>query len=143
MPLITWDESMSVNINEIDSQHQEFVKILNNLFDAMKVAKGSDVLEDVITKLIDYTRYHFTAEENFFDTFGYTDSALHKKEHRYFFEQINTFKKALKEGKTLRYTNDTPLSVNVWKLLKHWLINHIMEFDKKYAPLFREKWDNE
>ena len=139
MSLITWNETMSVNIEEIDNQHQEFVKILNTLFEAMKAAKGSEVLEDVITKLIDYTRYHFTAEETLFDKLGYPDSELHKKEHRYFFEQINEFRKALNQGNTLRYNNNAPLSVTVWKLLKHWLINHIMEFDKKFAPLFREK----
>ncbi len=138
MPLITWDENMAVHIEEIDNQHKEFVKILNTLFDAMKVAKGSEVLEDVINKVIDYAKHHFAVEERYFDQFGYSDSDLHKKEHQNFFEQIDEFKRALDEGHHLRYKNDTPLSVDVWKLLKHWLLNHIMDFDKKYAPLFRE-----
>ncbi|GJQ59087.1 MAG: hemerythrin [Candidatus Scalindua sp. AMX11] len=142
MPLITWNESMSVNIEEIDRQHQEFVDILNILFDAMKVAKGSEVLEEVITKLVDYAHYHFQAEEKYFDEFEYLEADLHKIEHKYFLEQIDAFKKALDEGNTLRYNNDTPLSVDVWKLLKHWLLNHIMDFDKKYVPLFREKGVN-
>ncbi len=144
MPIITWNENMSVNIKEIDKQHKEFVNIINTFFDAMKVdaikvSKDSEVLEAVIAKLINYASYHFTAEEKYFEKFEYSESDLHKEEHKNFIKQIDEFKKALDEGNTLQYKNDTPLSVDMVKFLKHWLNNHIMDFDKKYVPLFREK----
>ncbi|MHC4267679.1 MAG: bacteriohemerythrin [Planctomycetota bacterium] len=139
MPLLSWNESMSVNIEEIDSQHKKLIGIINTLFDAMKVAKGSDVLDEVLKKLFDYVHYHFKMEEKYFDKFEYSESQLHKNEHRYFSEQINEFKKAHAEGKLTQNEDGTSLTVGLWKLLKDWFVNHVLIFDKKYAPLFKEK----
>ena len=138
MPLIIWNESMSVNIEEIDSQHKKLVEIINTLFDAMKIAKGFDVLDEVIDKLANYVQYHFETEENYFDKFEYSESQLHKNEHRKFSEQIYEVRKAFNEGKLAKSEDETPLTVELWKLLKDWFINHVMIFDKKYAPLFKE-----
>ncbi len=138
MPLMKWNESMSVNIEEIDHQHQELVAIINSLFDAMKVAKGFDVLDVVIDKLVNYVHYHFETEEKYFDKFEYSESQLHKNEHRKFSEQIYEARKAFNEGKLTKSEEGTPLTVELWKLLKDWFINHVMIFDKKYAPLFKE-----
>ncbi len=139
MPLITWNKSMSVNIDEIDRQHKELVGIINSLFDAMKVAKGYDVLEEVLDKLINYVHYHFETEEKYFDKYEYSDSRIHIDEHRYFSEQVNDIKRLFAEGKLTQSEGDTPLTVGLWKLLKDWFINHVLIFDKKYAPLFIEK----
>jgi hemerythrin-like metal-binding protein len=138
MPLISWNDSMSVNIEEIDSQHKNLVEIINTLFDAMKAAKGYDVLDEVLNKLIDYVHYHFETEETYFDKFEYSDSQIHKDEHKYFTEQVGEFKKAFVEGELTRNEGDTPLTVGLWKLLKDWFVNHVLIFDKKYAPLFKE-----
>ncbi|MCP4266458.1 MAG: hemerythrin family protein [Candidatus Brocadiaceae bacterium] len=138
MPLINWNESMSVNIEGIDSQHKDLVGIINTLFDAMKAAKGYDALEEVLNKLIDYVHYHFETEEAYFDRFEYPESQIHKDEHKYFTEQVNEFKKALAEGELTRNESDAPLVVGLWRLLKDWFVNHVLIFDKKYAPLFRE-----
>ncbi len=139
MPLIKWNESMSMNINEIDRQHKELVEIINTLFDAMKIAKGYDVLDEVLNKLVDYVHYHFETEETYFDNFEYSDSQIHKNEHIYFTDQVNDFKRLFAEGKSTQNEGDTPLTVGLWSLLKDWFVNHVMIFDKKYAPLFKEK----
>ncbi len=130
---------MSVNIDEIDRQHKELVEIINSLFDAMKVTKGYDLLEEVLNKLIDYVHSHFETEETYFDKYEYPEAKTHKKEHRYFTEQVNDFKRLFAESKLTQNEGDTPLTVGLWKLLKDWFVNHVLIFDKKYAPLFIEK----
>ncbi len=139
MPLIIWNESMSVNIEEIDLQHQELIGIINTLFDAMKVARGTEALAGVINKLTDYVDFHFKTEEAYFDKFEYSESQLHKDEHKRFSDQISEFKKAFVEGKKFQIEDGTPLSVGLWKTLKYWFVNHVLIFDKKYAPLFKER----
>ncbi len=130
---------MSVNIDEIDRQHKELVEIINSLFDAMKVAKGYDLLEEVLNKLIDYVHYHFDTEETYFDKYEYPEAKTHKNEHRYFTEQVIDLKRLFTEGKLTQNDGDTQLTVGLWKLLKEWFVNHVLIFDKKYAPLFIEK----
>ena len=44
MSLITWDESLSVNVAEIDRQHQKRVAMINELHDAMKSGKGKEIV---------------------------------------------------------------------------------------------------
>jgi hemerythrin len=139
MPLIVWDDSISLNITEIDSQHKQLVKIINELFDAMKDARGFDVLEDILKRLVDYTEYHFSTEENYFDQFRYIESESHKEEHRFLIKQVNEFKKAFDEGKIKRDGSDQVLTVDLWNLLKNWLINHIQISDQQFASLFKAK----
>ena len=139
MPLITWDDSIALNISEIDNQHKQLVNIINEMFDAMKDTRGIDVIDDILKRLVDYTDYHFVTEERYFDQFRYSESEHHKEEHRYLVEQVDEFKKAFDEGKIKRADSDSVLTVDLWKLLKNWLMNHIKTSDKKYASLFKEK----
>ena len=139
MDFLSWNESMSVNIEEIDNQHKELIGIINTLYEAMKVAKGYEVLDDVLDKLVDYAHYHFGTEEKYFEKFEFSDSQLHKDEHKKFFDQIVKFKKALTEDTLMNDEGDMILSVELWVKLKHWFANHVLVFDKKYMPLFKEK----
>lgn len=139
MPYITWDEKIALGITEIDNQHKQLVEIINTLFDAMKGAKGLEVIGDLLNQLGDYAVYHFSTEEKYFESFGYTESDHHKDEHKYLLGQVKDFKMTYDEGKIKRFGKESPITVEVWDLLKEWLINHIQVSDKKYVTLFRER----
>jgi hemerythrin len=53
--------------------------------------------------------------------------------------QVNELKKAFDEGQIKRDGSDSVITVELWNLLKEWLINHIQKSDRKYALLFKEK----
>ncbi len=139
MDFLSWNENMSVNIEEIDNQHKELIGIINTLYEAMKVAKGYEVLDDVLNKLVDYAHYHFVTEEIYFEKFEYSDSQLHKDEHKKFFDKIVKFKKALTKDTWMTEEGDMILSAELFVALKQWFPNHVLVFDKKYMPLFKEK----
>lgn len=61
MPLLTWNDSFSVGVRAIDSQHSTLVAILNELYDAMMQGHAKEVTGPLLHKLIKYTREHFTA----------------------------------------------------------------------------------
>ena len=139
MGLITWNNDLALNISEIDDQHKQLVNIINELFDAMMDGRGFEIINDILNKLLEYTDYHFATEEKYFDQFQYIESEKHKEEHRYYVEQVNEFKKAFDEGKTIREGSDNVLSIDLWKLLERWLNDHLKNSDKNYAPLFLKK----
>jgi hemerythrin len=139
MSLIRWGESFSLNIPEIDNQHRQLVAFANELYDAMISAQGNEVIETVLKKLVEYTDYHFSTEERYFDQFSYPESEQHKKEHKYFVQEVTAFTKAIEDGRTRRVDSNRSITVDLWNFLKEWLINHIKVSDAKYAELFKSK----
>ncbi|MDM8516057.1 bacteriohemerythrin [Desulfobacterales bacterium HSG16] len=132
MALIEWKSSYSVNVAEIDRQHQKLIKILNILDDAMRQGKGKDVLGKIVNSLIDYAQIHFSTEEMYFVKLEYPDSAAHIKEHKDFVKKVFKFKNDFNQGKL-------GLSIDIMNFLSGWLTNHIQVSDKKYEPFFNSK----
>jgi hemerythrin len=79
MSLIQWKDDYSVNVKEIDAQHQQLVNMVNELHAAMREGKANQVLQDLLKKLIDNTGYHFSTEEKLMQTYNYPGYIYHKK----------------------------------------------------------------
>ncbi|KXS44898.1 MAG: hemerythrin-like metal-binding protein [Methanolobus sp. T82-4] len=132
MALVTWSDKYSMNIKEIDEQHKNLVRMINELHDAMLNAKSKEVALGIIDEMAEYTQYHFSTEEKYMVQYKYPEYAAHKKEHDKFIQQVGDFKKDYESGKA-------GLSFDLLNFLKNWLVNHIQESDKKYSPFFNEK----
>lgn len=138
MQFIEWNETIALEIVEIDAQHQKLVEILNKFFSALTRAEGFQVLSDVLAELADYGVYHFQTEEKYFAEFDFEFAAEHKIQHQRFIEIVQEMQSALQSGKIKREGSDKILSVELWEFLKEWLINHIKIEDQKYRELFKE-----
>lgn len=131
MAQIIWNDRMSVEVEEIDKQHQKLIEMINALGDAMTNGKGRSVIGEIIEGLADYAVTHFETEEEYFNKFEYPQSAAHKKEHDDFVKRVLEFKKGFEKG-------ELSLSVEVMMFLRDWLKKHIMDEDKKYVPFFNK-----
>ena len=132
MPIIDWNEKLSVNIKDIDTQHQKLISMINQLHDAMKGGKGKEILNQIITQMADYTQQHFLAEEQLFIKHEYPETSRHTREHNAFIEKVATFQRDLNSG-------HITLSLDVMTFLKDWLVKHIEGTDKKYSPFLNAK----
>ena len=132
MGFMNWSPELSVNVKEIDAQHQRLIELINELHDAMEERKGKDVLEKIIKELFRYTVYHFSTEEKYFELYNYPEKDAHVEEHNVFVRKVQDFHKGFDEGRLL-------LSVDIINFLTDWIKNHIMGSDKKYGPFFNEK----
>jgi hemerythrin len=130
--LIQWNDSFSVNVGEIDKQHQKLIGMINDLNDAMRQGKGKAVLGKIISGLMNYTTTHFITEEKYFDKFGYPEADIHKKAHTEFVKKVSEFKNEFEKS-------NITLSIQVMDFLSDWLKKHINGVDKKYGPFFNEK----
>jgi len=131
MSIMKWKDTYSVGVEEIDNQHKGLVSTLNELFDAMSVGQANDILGNIINKMIRYAVIHFETEEKYFDEFDYALSDEHKDEHDRFKDEVQHFKVGFDAGNIV-------LSMEVFKFLKDWLINHMMVEDQKYKQCFQE-----
>jgi hemerythrin len=135
MALIQWKNDFSVNVAEIDKQHQKLIDLINELDDAMKTGKGKDVIGRTVDGLIKYTENHFSVEEKYFDKFKYPDTYAHKMEHVAFVKKCSEFRNDFANGKL-------SLSIQVMDFLSTWLQNHIVKNDKKYSSCFNSNGVN-
>ena len=132
MALVSWQSHYSVNIKEIDKQHQQLVNIMNNLHDGMKQGKGKEVLSQVLNELINYTAFHFKTEETLFDKYSYPETTVHKRQHTDLVQQVLEFKENFDSGKKI-------LTMEVMEFLKEWLTNHIVGSDRNYSVYLNNK----
>ena len=129
MPFMSWNEQLSVKVQSIDEQHKKLIDIINKLHDAMKERKAKEVLGGVLQELINYTKYHFSNEENIFQNTQYIAASSHINQHNQFVNKVLDLQKDYNSGKAM-------LSLEVMNFLNDWLINHIGGVDKKYSEHF-------
>jgi len=132
MSLIDWNESFSVGVAEIDSQHKNLVGMINELHEAMLQRKTNDVLGNIIQRLSNYTVTHFSTEEKYFDKFGYPNAKPHKIQHQDFVKKVTDFQEKFNK-------NQVALGIEIMQFLKDWLIGHIKGSDKAYTEFFHSK----
>jgi hemerythrin-like metal-binding protein len=133
--LMPWGDKLKIGIDQIDEQHKELVKMVNELHQAMKMKMGAREAGQILTRLADYTVYHFKNEEDLFEQHKYADREAHKVYHDKLVAQVVEFKKEFDGGRAA-------LSMDLMEFLTDWLRDHIMKTDKAYAPFFKEKGIN-
>ena len=132
MALITWDDGLSVNVAEIDGQHQKLVGMLNDLHAAMKKGEGRRIIDSIVNGLVDYSVTHFATEEKYFKLYNYHGAHAHTREHLDFIAQVSEFKRAAAAR------GGQGLSIEVMQFLKDWLLKHIKGSDKDYSGFFNQ-----
>ncbi|MBI2568602.1 MAG: hemerythrin family protein [Candidatus Schekmanbacteria bacterium] len=132
MPFLNWSSKLSVGVELIDTQHKKLIDLINTLHDAMMARKGRDVLGQVLTDLIDYTKAHFSAEEKLMGAHAYPASADHFAKHKDLVNQVVALQKRFAGG-------DLTLTLDVMTFLKDWLNNHILGTDFKLGEYLKTK----
>lgn len=123
-----WNKNLETGLEEIDTQHMRLIDILNSLTQSLIHDDDND-LSKTFQELVDYTKYHFEAEEAIWGPYFSDDPWLssHKKTHESFLPRVLK----IRENK-----EDAPLSdviEEIVKFLIRWLAYHIIDNDKRMA----------
>ena len=124
MSLITWSDRYKTGNYEVDSQHQELFRIVNDLHEAIKEQRGKAMLFQTLDDLADYVVYHFKTEENLMEIRKYPGLAEHKAIHEQLTKEALDIIQGYKSGKHL-------LAVTLTQFLGNWIKNHIKDEDMK------------
>ncbi len=131
MKLITWNDNYSVNVEEIDNQHKELIRIINELYVSVVDGKNSNTMDKIFKDLTEYATTHFKTEEDYFDKFKYSESSFHKQQHKDIAEKIEEFKKRNAAGRKI-------LDSEILCFLMSWFVNHVILIDKRFTECFKE-----
>jgi hemerythrin len=133
---IQWRDAMSVDHGVIDDDHRHLIDIINRFTD--HVVDSPDALAeavDVRNALKFYTETHFTREERLQALAGYPESRLQHDDHRRLLATLDEIIVATRSG-----ADPARITEDLGRLLKHWLLDHIIKLDlrmKPYAPLMK------
>lgn len=120
-----WTEDLSTSVDEIDAQHKEIFRKMDELYSACRLGNGKSEIADVIMFLEDYVTSHFDNEEKYMLEYDYPESASHKSEHMKFIKTIVDLKKQFeKEGPSLSVVIRTNFEI------ADWFRDHIGRIDK-------------
>lgn len=129
---LQWTESISVKIDLFDGHHKKLIDLINKLFHAMEKGEGNSMLVSIVEELLQYTEYHFSAEEKVFQKYDYPDREAHMAQHRTFVAKAKEIARGMIDGSTV-LTND------ILDFLQDWVVNHIMKVDRKYSEFLSDK----
>lgn len=134
MKEITWTNNLSVGIELIDQQHKMLIKHLNDLSQSLESEQGPAKVATTLNFLIDYTNFHFTAEEKHMAVNGYPELENHKKQHEEFKKTLANLEEDLEEEGATRLLADS-----IDTLLVKWLFEHIRAIDVAFGKFLKEK----
>jgi len=120
---IEWSDALSVGVKEIDDQHKGLAAMVNELNEGIKGGWGKEARDEVLTRLIEYTKVHFATEESLMTISNYPGVEAHRQQHHNLIDMV---------GDYIRKYNENPNASNYDFLffLKRWLVEHIMKDDK-------------
>ena len=126
--IVIWEDKYATGIEVIDGQHKQLVELTNQLYLACLAGDEviSTVFKDAMSRMVEYVRFHFTAELKLLNAINYPDYHNHKKMHDDLVHDILDAAKDFSEGKRF-------VANNFVRTLKDWIFGHIAVYDKIYA----------
>lgn len=132
MSLLIWGAMFEVGVQEIDAQHRRLFDLANQLADAVRIGKGTDIIGNVLNELVRYTQTHFTFEEQLMSQNHYEAAAQHRQQHQDLIESVAEFKRRFA-------AKDEAVVDEALQFFTEWLSRHIMDTDKALARALQLK----
>ncbi|MDT8407300.1 MAG: diguanylate cyclase [Methylococcales bacterium] len=131
LDIIPWHDHFNTGIPSIDEQHQQLVKLLNQLSLYLLYPDQVLHLEPIFNQLTEYALFHFQEEEAIWTQVFGNDTWLseHQVIHNQFIDKI----KALRNQHAT--CSDAEEIQEIVAFLTHWLAFHILETDRRMASV--------
>jgi hemerythrin len=124
MKELSWSNTLSVEVQEIDDDHRKLIDLFNMLSHSVEEGDEPKYIEAVLEELISCTAWHFRHEERLMVKYGYKDYDEHLSEHQKLIESARELQQKLKqEGHQISNQNIG--------FLENWLTEHILVDDMR------------
>lgn len=121
-----------LGVGIMDEEHRRLIHIMEDLRHSISLGKGRQVIASVLHNLLDYTKTHFVDEESLMREHTYPEFEFHKRIHDQFVTEVVQATKLYLEGRAIP-------TKRIKEMLFDWLLQHIMENDKKLAQYLNKK----
>lgn len=134
MAVIKWRDSFNTGVGQFDREHHKLIELIEMMHSAVRDKSGKEVAERACAELVTYTVAHFDNEEKAMAAVGYPELGAHRTEHSLLKQDAQNFQ--------TRIATNFPDGVSdLYRFLREWLVNHILDCDKRYGPFLRDMQD--
>ena len=130
---IEWDDSFLIGIEELDYEHKVLIKDINRLHLELARQNEKSEIEKCLGDIYARMQAHFALEEHVMKEREYRFYDEHKREHEQLLDSYS--------GYMIHILNDNAASFSdsIEETLSHWVLNHILNSDKKMSLMVQEK----
>ncbi len=89
MSLIEWKKEFETGIQDVDTEHQELIGLINSLYESMSNDRSKETILQFLGDIHAKTSAHFALEEKIMREQNYTHYSEHKDEHEQLLDDIN------------------------------------------------------
>ena len=119
---LTWDDSFSVGVPEIDGEHQVLLGLYNDAVRAFSEGCGIEKKHKLLNELDTYAFYHFGTEEALMRVCRYPRAKEHGGEHASFRREVAALKAEIDRG--------AEFEAHALGFIRTWIARHIRGSDK-------------
>ena len=124
---ITWDaEQMATGVQSVDQQHQELIRLINELHRACLAGTATEGLMKDLEFVGRYATSHFAHEEGVMDQHACPVAGQNKIAHQKF---LKDYERLMADARSQGAS--TRLAIQLKKMLADWLNAHICNTDRK------------
>jgi hemerythrin-like metal-binding protein len=120
---IVFSDDLLVGIDIIDQQHKFLIALFNKVVDQLDVGFSDSNILAVAGHLFEYTKYHFSTEEQVMESLQYAKRHTHKKQHDAFVVKLKDL--------TRMVGRPDDNAVELVQFLVKWIQQHIFIGDKQ------------
>jgi hemerythrin len=132
MAVIAWKAVYETGIVALDKEHQGLIAEINRLYEALRDKRGEKVLGEILNMLENYTVHHFQHEEKLMAEYNFPGLAEQQEKHRELIQAVQDIKERASSG------GEEPAK-ELFKFLRIWLLEHIVEVDKQYGSFLESR----
>lgn len=128
-----WDDSFLIGIEELDHEHKLLIDDINRLHRELARHDKKSEIEKRLGDIYARMQAHFALEERVMKENDYELYDMHKREHDELLDRYTEY--------MLQYLNQPGVfpSNRIQETLTNWIVNHIIESDKKMSLMVQTK----
>ncbi|MEH6471692.1 MAG: bacteriohemerythrin [Halopseudomonas sp.] len=131
MDRFQWKPAFCVGDDQVDGQHKKIFELLAGLHQAIHGDDADSAVKHTLKELLEYTKVHFSDEEELMRSIDYPEYDAHKALHDALMDKVWALYMRCNEG-------SSDLAFELLVFLNDWLVNHILEKDKAITAYVRQ-----
>ena len=131
MHVIEWKDEYLTEVDDIDSQHKTFVKLINRLNIIHDYNNKKAIAIRILSEIEKFAQYHFVSEENIMLLTKYPALNRQQQAHAALLDEFM--------NRVQNYINDKGSIEEVIRFLETWFAWHTVEEDKKIGIYINDR----